>query len=140
MGRALQEWKSEIIDDLGGESAISAQERAVLEIVIRLKLMLDSIDAYILAQPSLVNRRKKSLLPVVRERNVLSDSLVKHLSALGLKRVEPPVPSLQEYLASKAAERSEDIEIGSAVDNRAKSVQEPTSQERLSDEEEGVDV
>src|SRR6266568_3284931 len=44
VGRALHEWRQDIERDLGGD--ISAQQKAVLEIVVRLKLMLDSIDAY----------------------------------------------------------------------------------------------
>ena len=65
--------------------------------------MLDSIDAWLLAQPSLVNKRKRALLPVVRERTQLADSLARHLSALGLERRGKPTQSLREYLVKRRA-------------------------------------
>src|SRR5262245_43385268 len=95
-GKALQQWRADIIRDLGGEAVLSAQEHAVLDIVVRLKLMLDSIDAWILEQPSMVHQRKRALLPVIRERNALSDSFVKHLSTLGLKRVTQKIDIVAE--------------------------------------------
>ena len=69
--------------------------------------MLDSIDAWLLAQPSLVNKRKRALLPVVRERTQLADSLARHLSALGLERRAKPTQSLQEYLVKRHVPVSE---------------------------------
>jgi hypothetical protein len=65
VGKALNEWKDEIVLDLGGSDNLSAQERAVLDIVVRLKLMLDSIDAYILQQKSLVIKKSRSVIPVI---------------------------------------------------------------------------
>jgi hypothetical protein len=62
--------------------------------------MLDSIDAWLLKQPSLVNARKKSLLPVVRERQQLAESLARYVGQLGLERRMKPTPSLQDYLAA----------------------------------------
>jgi hypothetical protein len=61
--------------------------------------MLDSVDNWLMAQPSLVNARKKSLLPVVRERQTLADGLAKYLSMLGLGRHAKPVPTMAEWLA-----------------------------------------
>jgi hypothetical protein len=58
--------RDELIGDLGGDTAISTQRRALVDLVVRRKLMLDSIDAWLLKRPSLVNVRKRSLLPVVR--------------------------------------------------------------------------
>jgi hypothetical protein len=49
---------------------------------------LDSIDAWLLVQPSLVNARKKSLLPVVKERQALADGLARYLAQLGLHRTQ----------------------------------------------------
>jgi hypothetical protein len=44
-GRALVEWRRELLSDLGGEAAVSAQERAVAELAVRTKLYVDSLDA-----------------------------------------------------------------------------------------------
>ena len=64
-----------IIEDLGGEDQISAQRRALLELAVRTKLLLDGIDAYLLEMPSLVNKRDRRVFEVVRDRMRLSDSL-----------------------------------------------------------------
>lgn len=63
--------------------------------------MLDSIDAWLLVQPSLVNLRRRALLPVVRERQQLADALARYLGQLGLERRGKPVPDLASYLATK---------------------------------------
>lgn len=102
VGKALAGWRDELIGDLGGDSAISTQERALVDLVVRTKLMLDSIDAWLLKQPSLVNVRKRSLLPVVRERTQLADAIARYLAALGLERRAKPVTPLHQYLANRA--------------------------------------
>jgi hypothetical protein len=56
------------------------------------KLLLDSVDSWLLIRPTLVHQRKKSLIPVVRERTQLADSLSRYLLALGLQRVEKESP------------------------------------------------
>jgi hypothetical protein len=52
-------------------------------------------------QPSLVNHRRRSLLPVVRERTALADSLARLLGQLGLERKAKAIPALADYLKSK---------------------------------------
>ena len=96
--RALLAWRDELIDDLGGASAISAQQRALVELATRTKLYVDSLDAWLMEQRSLVNARKRAVLPVVRERTQLADSLARNLLALGLERRVRPEPSLKEYV------------------------------------------
>jgi hypothetical protein len=67
--------------------------------------MLDSIDAWILTQPSLVNKRNRSLLPVVRERTQLADALARYLGMLGLSRRHPiGIPASPHAAALKALE------------------------------------
>src|SRR2546422_6818277 len=74
LGRALAEWRQQIVTDLGGADALSAQQHSVLDVIVRTKLLLDGVDAWILEHGALVNRRKKALLPIVRERAALADS------------------------------------------------------------------
>ena len=50
-------------------------------------LIQDSINAWLVTQPSLVDKRRRALLPVVRERQQLADALARHLGQLGLERV-----------------------------------------------------
>jgi hypothetical protein len=92
-----------VVTDLGGDDVLSAQQQALIDIAVRTKLILDSVDAWLLVQPSLINKRKRALLPVVRERTQLADSLARHLAALGLERRARPTQSLQEYLGKRRA-------------------------------------
>jgi hypothetical protein len=104
--RALQQWKAELVADLGGEEAISAQEMTILELAVRTKLFIDHIDLFLMEQQSLVNKKRRSLYPVVQQRNSLVNTLANLLSQLGLKRREKPEKSLAEYLEEKRNEHS----------------------------------
>ena len=106
LGRALHEWRTSLVADLGGEEAISTQQRALIEMAVRTKLLVDSVDAYVLAMPSPVNRQKHCLFAVVRERQALVGQLQSILRDLGLERRAKPTMDLQTYLAAKAQERA----------------------------------
>jgi hypothetical protein len=85
-GQALAQWRSELVHDLGGEECLSTQERYIVELVTRLRLMLDSIDRWLLEQPAFINKQRKQVYAAVRERTHMADSVVKNLEMLGLKR------------------------------------------------------
>jgi hypothetical protein len=85
-GKALAKWRNDLIADLGGD--VSTQQSAMIDLCVKSKLMLDSIDAWLLTQPSLINKHKKSLLPVVKERQALADGLARYLAQLGLHRTQ----------------------------------------------------
>ena len=102
LGKALTAWKAGLISDLGGD--VSTQQAAIIDLAVKTKLLLDSIDAWLLTQPSLVNARKRALIPVVRERQALADALARYMGQLGLERRARPVPDLTAYLATKAAQ------------------------------------
>jgi hypothetical protein len=97
--KALSAWRAGILASLGGESNLSAMELTVVEQACRNRLILDSVDAWLLSQPSLVNRKRKSLLPVIAQRMQIDAALTRTLTTLGLKRREKPVPSLEAYVA-----------------------------------------
>src|SRR5712691_9602410 len=86
LGRALAQWRAELVADLGGEAAVSTQQAAVIELAMRTKLMLDTIDSWLLQQPSLVDKRARRLLPAVQQRQARADSLSRYLMMLGLER------------------------------------------------------
>lgn len=83
-GRALAQWRADLIADLGDN--ISTQQSALIDLAVRSKLLLDSIDAWLLTQSTLVNARKRSLIPVVLQRQTLADGLARYLTQLGLER------------------------------------------------------
>ncbi len=97
LGKALTKWRGDLIQDLGGRENISTQQEALVDLAVKSKLILDSIDSWLLTQPSLVNARKRSLLPAVKERQQLADGLARYLGQLGLKRVVKTV-TLDEVL------------------------------------------
>src|SRR5215467_8032245 len=102
--RAVNEWRTALLNDLGGEEAVSTQKMALVDAAARTLLLLNHVDCYLLEQKSLVNKTKKCLWPVVRERQTLCDSLARLLSQIGLERQAKPVKSLSEYLADKERE------------------------------------
>jgi hypothetical protein len=81
--------------------AISTQQAALVDLAVRTKLLVDSVDAYVLAMPSPVNRQRRCLHPVVRERASLVNQLQTILRDLGLERRAKPVADLTSYLAAK---------------------------------------
>jgi len=99
----LRKWRTSIIEDLGGEDAVSTQQEAIVDLAVKSKLLLDSIDAWLFTQPSLVNARKRALLPVVVQRQSLADGFAKYMSMLGLER-RHKVKSLNEILAQPESE------------------------------------
>lgn len=103
IGKALAQWQAELVADLGGRAMISTQERALVELCVRTKLMLDSVDTWVLQQPTLINNRKRALHPAVVQRTQLADALSRYLSQLGLKRRARPVESLSDYLVGRSA-------------------------------------
>jgi hypothetical protein len=101
VGRALAAWCAELAADLGGSAALSTAQRALIEQAATTRLILDSIDGWLTTQPSLIDRRKRALLPVVRERQGLADALVRYLTALGLERRTRNVEDLESYLRDR---------------------------------------
>ncbi len=101
VGVTLKAWKDALIADLGGEDAVSTQERAVVDMAVRTHLMLESVDRWLLQQPSLVNKSRRQLFPVVLQRQQLADALTRYMTTLGLERRSRPVKSLASHVAER---------------------------------------
>jgi hypothetical protein len=101
IGRELTAWRSALVSDLGGEDELSTQRLALVDLCVRTRLLLDSIDAYLLDLGSLVNKRRRALHPVVRERQLLADALSRYLGQLGLHRRSKPLPALSDYIRAR---------------------------------------
>jgi hypothetical protein len=102
VARRLCAWRTELIHDLGGPEDISAQQATLIELAVRQRFLVESLDAWLFVQPSLVNVRKQSLLPVLRERQQVADALARYLALLGLERREKPL-DVSELLAKLSA-------------------------------------
>jgi hypothetical protein len=46
--RALLGWRKDLLDDLGGETTVSAQQMALVEAAVRTRLYIDHVDAWIM--------------------------------------------------------------------------------------------
>ena len=101
LGQALREWEASLVADLGGEDVISTQQRALIDMAVRTKLIVDSVDAFILSMPhGPVNRRDRRLFDVVLERGKLVRTLQSLLKDLGLERRRVKmVADLKTYIA-----------------------------------------
>jgi len=106
-GRALARWRTELIEDLGGVENCSVQQLTLVDLVCRQKLLLDSIDAWLLTQ-NVVNKRYRTLIGVCKDRQQLADALARYLSQLGMERRRKRA-SLVDMLA-KEPEGKEEVE------------------------------
>ena len=86
MAKALSAWRAELVRDLGGADVVSTQELALVDLAVRTKLLVDSVDTYVLSMESAVNKKRRCLWPVVRERQALAAQLQSILRDLGLRR------------------------------------------------------
>ena len=104
VGVALRRSKAELIQDLGRKDSISTQQETLIELAARSKIMLDSVDSWILAQPTLINSRKKTMLSVVQQRQTIADGLTRIMKDLGLERRAKEV-TLNDYIERQYGEK-----------------------------------
>jgi len=102
LGRALREYRADLVRDLGGEPNLSTAELHLVDLAVRDRLLLDSIDAALAERP-LVNRKRGTVAPAVEARFRMADSATRRLQALGLKRVKRR-KSVQEIMDEIANE------------------------------------
>jgi hypothetical protein len=118
IAKALQKLRVQLINDMGGEAAISTQQRVVISLALKTHLLLESLDNFIFGEMQCpVNKKRRTLYPVVRERQQLADSLARYMQILGMERRAALLPSLQEYLASKENEPPPEPSIAGLVDD-----------------------
>jgi hypothetical protein len=97
--RAVAAWKADLIADLGGDP--SAQKLTLIDAATKTMLYLNHVDSWLMQQSTLVNKRKRAILPILRERQGLVDSLSRLLQQVGLERQATPVKPLAQYIAEK---------------------------------------
>ena len=107
VGRGLAVLRAELERDLGGAEALSRQQSILIDLAARTHFLLTGLDNYIFSMESPVNKRRRAVYPVLRERTQLADALARYLGQLGLERVPKSLPSLEEYLA-RPTERDEE--------------------------------
>src|SRR6266704_2451218 len=99
VGAALRTLRAELLESIGGAESASPQQQMLVSLIVRTHLLIESADRFILAMPSPVNRQKRTLFPVIEQRQRLVDSMARLLGQLGLDRKRRPAPSLSVILA-----------------------------------------
>ncbi len=105
-GKAVTQWENQFIDAMGGPDVLSPQLETVCRMAARTRLLLEVVDGFIATMESPIHRGKRALWPVIMQRQVLADALLRQLQAMGLERRAKRVPSVREYLASRTANQS----------------------------------
>jgi hypothetical protein len=95
---AAKRFKADLVRDLGGD--VSRQQETVIELAARTWIIIQSLDQWLMLQPSLVLARKRALIPALVQRQQLADSLTRMLERLGLERVAADAKDLVAALAS----------------------------------------
>jgi hypothetical protein len=106
--KALFRWKKQLVLALGGEGEVSPQRMCLVDLAVRTRLFIESLDAFLLGQKSLLNVKEKSVIPVLLQRQTMADSLTKILKTLGLNRQHGKILSLREYWNTPITEASSD--------------------------------
>ena len=114
VGRELAKWQADLVADLGGESVLSTQQKVIVDLCVRSKLLIDSIDVWLLSQKTLINKRNRTLIGVVKERQGIADGLTKNLQLLGLGRQAKEIHGIDAIKARYEQRQGDDKGNGQA--------------------------
>ena len=103
IGRALEQCRMDLVHDLGGFDGTSTMQRQIIDLAVKTKFILDTLDAWMVLQKSLVNHRKRVVYPAVLQRQQMADSLARYMTQLGLEKRSKTVATISEYLEEKAS-------------------------------------
>jgi hypothetical protein len=98
VGQALEAWRADLVADLGGREALSTQRAQLVDLAVKSKLLIESVDAWLFKQASLVDAKRRCLLPALRERASLVTQLQSLLKDIGLDRVAKKAPSILDIV------------------------------------------
>jgi hypothetical protein len=70
LGRALREYRADLVRDLGGEENLSTAELHLVDLAVRDRLFLDSLDAALAERPLLKSKKGQRC---ARSRGSVSD-------------------------------------------------------------------
>jgi hypothetical protein len=104
--RAVFETLRAIEGDLGGTDEISSQQRVVLESIGRKLRDLLKLEAYLESGISIINKRRRCLIPAVLEKHRILESIRRDLETIGLERRQPKALDLRAYLEKRTEQAS----------------------------------
>ena len=103
VAEARRERRDALVTQLGGPEEITPSQSALVDLVVSAAMQLDSVDAFLLTLPSLVDKRNRRCWQVVRDRAALSAHLHSLLVTLGLRRRPKRVQALTDYVSERDA-------------------------------------
>jgi hypothetical protein len=105
-GGIAQLWKRRALDwakDSGGMEYLTAREQSLLWHTAATSLLIDSLLNWAFVQPSLLDQNSELVNPLRKSLIAYLNAERRGLETLGLRPARPDaMPSLQEYIASKA--------------------------------------
>jgi len=100
VSKALQAYKRELVDDLGGD--LTTAQMTLVDLAAQKKLMVDTAVAWIAQNlPVVVSEEDVRFVSLVKEAESISMNLAKILGQLGIERRTKPVGTLAEYLETR---------------------------------------
>jgi hypothetical protein len=96
-GRAAKRLENSLIAAIGDPTP---QKAILARLAAREAVLIEQVDSELLRSPDGAAKRRRAYLAMLADRQRLAAALTRHLTMLGLDRVEQ-TPSLAEYLASR---------------------------------------
>lgn len=120
--RHVARWKADVTADLGGD--LSTAKRTLLEVAAMDVALLAVADSWLREHAAgVINRKRKTFVPLVTERLRVAAHLADVLKLLGLERKAREVPSLDELSRQLIAERTQEppaeVPVGDPVPDDA---------------------
>jgi len=85
----------------------------------------------------MVDKRRRALLPIVRERQQLADALSRYLQVLGLERRSKPGIDLQSYVATRYGVEQDEQESSGASESSSNESNSGSAHHTKADEDLG---
>ncbi len=89
-GKNLIASRNGLIRDCGGEAQVDTMQRILIQNSSVKQVCVSHLSAYLLEQPSLVDKRRKTVIPAVLQLKELMDSMARDLQLLNQTRGEKP--------------------------------------------------
>ena len=89
IAKELRVIRLELARDLGGESKCSNMQLMLLDMIATEWMYLSMVDAYIVNEGLLLDRRKRRTHGIIGDRNRMAASLADHLRTLGVRKKVP---------------------------------------------------
>ncbi len=105
-GKNLIASKNGLIKDCGGEAQVDTMQRILIQNQSVLQACVSHLSAYLLELPSLVDKRRKTVIPALLQLKELNDAVTRNLQLLNQTRGEKPALGRKETtITAETAEK-----------------------------------